>query len=100
MKGMMQRLPREGRLANRGRVNIVMGPSQCPSCHGTDLYWFLDYDLIDLRAHSERVTIPLSFSDSLPVKCSVCLSCGFVAPYLARADLERLRAHRAKGSQT
>jgi len=48
----------------------------------------------------ERVTIPLSFSDRLPVKCSVCLSCGFVAPYLARAELERLRAHRDNPSGT
>ena len=81
-------------------VTTKLEPQRFLTLHGTDLYWFLDYDLIDLRAHSERVTIPLSFSDSLPVKCSVCLSCGFVAPYLARADLERLRAHRAKGSQT
>lgn len=77
-----------------------MGPSQCPSCHGTDLYWFLGQDLLELWAHNERVAIPLSSSESMPVKCSVCLSCGFVAPYLARADLERLRDHRARGSET
>jgi hypothetical protein len=77
-----------------------MGPSQWPSCHSADLYRLVGYDLIGLWAHSERVTIPLSFSDRLPVKCSVCLSCGFVAPYLARAELERLRAHRDNPSGT
>jgi hypothetical protein len=77
-----------------------MGPDQCPSCHGTDLYRLAGYNLIGLWAHSERVTIPLSFSDRLPVNCSVCLSCGFVATYLARPELERVRAHRDKGSGT
>jgi hypothetical protein len=73
---------------------IAMGPNECPSCHGTDLYRLVVYNPSGLWAHSERVSIPLSDSERLPVQCSVCLSCGFIIPYLARADLERLRAHR------
>jgi hypothetical protein len=76
-----------------------MRPSQCPSCHGSDLYWFHGYGPIELRAGGERVEIRLSRFDELSVKCSVCLSCGFVAPYLERADLERLRAQRDRGSE-
>jgi hypothetical protein len=77
-----------------------MGPNQCPSCHGSDLYFFSGYGPIELMAGSgEHVEIPLSSSGQMRVKCSVCLSCGFVAPYLERADLERLRARHAQESE-
>jgi hypothetical protein len=76
-----------------------MGPNQCPSCRGGDLHFFSGHGPIELMAGSgEHVGIPLSSSDQMRVICSVCLSCGFVAPYLERADLERLRARHAQES--
>jgi hypothetical protein len=32
---------------------------------------------------------------SVAVKCTVCLSCGFVAPYVGEDDLKKVRAWKA-----
>jgi hypothetical protein len=36
---------------------------------------------------------------SVAVKCTVCLSCGFVAPYVGQGDLKKVRAWKARETE-
>jgi hypothetical protein len=36
---------------------------------------------------------------SVPVQCTVSLSCGFIAPYVAPAELEKVRAWQTKDAK-
>ena len=49
---------------------------QCIACHGTELHQ------VSMTAGMWTVGLKGGSFESAPVKCSVCLSCGFVAHYV------------------
>jgi hypothetical protein len=67
-----------------------MKPDRCPSCHGRELYQADGAD-------SEGITLRPSRGFSIGpfravvARFSVCLSCGFVAPYIGDADIAIIR---------
>ena len=59
---------------------------QCISCHGTELH--------QVSMTSGMWAVGLkggSFESAAPVKCSVCLSCGFIAPYVDEMTTRTVR---------
>ena len=66
---------------------IPMKASVCPMCGGD--WWFNG-------VMGKPVTIWLAFFRRVPVKCRVCLACGFIAPYVVDTGLATIRAE-AKG---
>jgi hypothetical protein len=62
------------------------------NCKGSDLY-------SAQMSHQVLVTEHNTFwPRSVPVQCTVCLSCGFVAHFVAPAQLEKVRAWKVKDS--
>jgi hypothetical protein len=64
-----------------------MKATVCPMCRGDR--WFDG-------VMGNPVTIWLTFFRRVPLKCRVCLACGFVAPYVDGTGLARIMAE-AKG---
>lgn len=59
---------------------------QCLSCHGTDLHQVvMGSGMWTLGLRGE------TFEVAVPVKNSVCLSCGFIAPYVDGLTLRTVR---------
>jgi len=69
-----------------------MSITNCMNCTSSDLY-----DTV-MSMHVGVQSSKSFWPMAVPVQCTVCLSCGFIAPYLAPADLEKVRARKAKDS--
>jgi hypothetical protein len=72
-----------------------MSIQTCMNCQGTDMY-------------NTQMSTPVRISKnksfwvnlmSVPVECTVCLSCGFIAPHVDPAGLEKLRAWKAEDTR-
>jgi hypothetical protein len=61
----------------------------CMNCNNSDLY---DAELFDTALVAAHKTF---FPKGVPVQCMVCLSCCFIAPYVAPGHLETVRAWKA-----
>ena len=63
-----------------------MEPTKCVICNGDDQ--------VDAMLNSDRVHVVSrkGWKPSVPLQCSVCLSCGFVSTYLLPDDLEKVRS--------
>ncbi len=68
-----------------------MRPNQCVACQGRDLY----HTFIEAE-NKGGVVIRLGLSGRVAAKCSVCLSCGHIAPYLDSGELDTVRAWKKK----
>jgi hypothetical protein len=70
-----------------------MQPNKCTACGGTDF----DHD----RFHTGLAAFPRTFFNvffgSVLAKCSVCLTCGFVAVHVDDASLATVRARKVRG---
>ena len=84
----------ENELATAGRDQF-MQPSKCTACGGTEF----DHDQFRTGLPAFPRTVRNIFVGSVLGKCSVCLSCGFVAIYVDDGTLEKLRA-RKSGKRT
>ena len=68
-----------------------MNLEMCTMCQSHDVYvGKMSPQVRVLKPHS----IWLDFGAT--VNCTVCLSCGFVAPYVGEDDLKKIRAWKAK----
>jgi hypothetical protein len=77
------------------KARIAMPPTKCIACGGDDLYQAQRMSLFGNLSH--WVIIRIALGRGADVKCSVCLSCGFVSPYLDDAALKSFR--KAKSEQ-
>jgi hypothetical protein len=67
-----------------------MRPTQCSVCQSRDLYH------TTMEADNSGVILRVGLAGQVLARCSVCLSCGFIAPYLEAGELEKLRAWKRK----
>jgi hypothetical protein len=49
-----------------------------------------------MEADGSGVILRVGLAGRVLARCSVCLSCGFIAPYLDASELEKLRAWKRK----
>jgi hypothetical protein len=68
----------------------AMRPTQCSVCQGHDLYH------TTLEADGSGVILRVGLAGQVLARCSVCLTCGFIAPYLEASELDKLRAWKRK----
>jgi hypothetical protein len=68
---------------------------QCLACQSLDLYHSDSAGDGGLLLRPTKLFWVGPFRAVL-TKCVVCLSCGFVAPYIAEGDRERVRSWKAK----
>ena len=69
-----------------------MNTTTCMRCQSSDLY---NAEMTYNVGLTKGKSLWSSWT-FIPVQCTVCLSCGFIAPYVAPAELEKVRAWKAK----
>ena len=69
-----------------------MNITNCMNCQSGDLYG------AEMSRHSIVQSSKGFWPRYVRVQCTVCLSCGFIAPYLAPADVEKVRAWKVQDS--
>jgi hypothetical protein len=72
-----------------------MKPDRCLACQSRDLYHTDNVGDGGLVLRPAKLLWIGPFRAVL-TKCVVCLSCGFVAPYIGAGDRERVRGWKAK----
>jgi hypothetical protein len=72
-----------------------MRPNRCFACQGRDLY----HTIMDAESKS-CVVVRVGLFGRVAAKCSVCLSCGFIVPYLDTDELDKVRAWKKRTRKT
>jgi hypothetical protein len=63
-----------------------MRPSHCVACQRRDLYH------TTIEVESGGIILRIGLSGKVLIKCSVCLSCRAIAPYIEAGELDKLRS--------
>jgi hypothetical protein len=69
-------------------------PNQCIACQSRDLYH------TTMEVDNSGVILRIGLAGQVLIKCSVCLSCGAIIPYLEASELDKLRAWKRKARKT
>ena len=72
-----------------------MRPNRCMACQGRDLY----HTTMDAESKSS-VFVRIGLSGNVAARCSVCLSCGYVATYLESGELDQVRTWKKRTRKT
>ena len=71
-----------------------MRPDQCVACERRDLYH------TTMEVDNSGISLRVGLAGKALIKCSVCLSCGAIIPYLEASELDKLRAWKKKARRT